>query len=437
MCRLPFLHQLCCRLLARHRLCQHRREYRRPYRRQYRRSQEVVAQTPLITRPHAPDLMLSFPLLALVLALLAGSSTLALAEPAADQGASTWPAPTPARATSLPSAPLVSADDAPPRELVFYNWTAYVDQDVVKAFEAAYNVRVVQRYFQSADERDALLVQNDGAGFDVLVLTAGDLPPYLERGWLQPLDKAAIPNLQYADRRWIDGFLGADDYAVPYLWGTTGLVWRSDLIEEPITSWRQFYEPEEAWKGHLMVLNQYRIAFGMALKMLGHSFNTDDPAAVDEAVRVLRAQEPFVQSYGYFKTDADSGIVSGDTWMGQTWSGDALLLMERNPAIRYIVPEEGGELMIDYLVVPAQAAEPELAHAFINWLQEPANAAACAESLRFATANQAAEELLPQTFRDNPVIYPPTEVLQRSEVQTTVDAAIQRKMISVWAQLIN
>ncbi|WP_462322585.1 polyamine ABC transporter substrate-binding protein, partial [Halochromatium sp.] len=355
----------------------------------------------------------------------------------ADKGAATSTVSAPAAAEPASSASQDSADSAPSRELVFYNWTAYVDQDVVEAFEAAYNVRVVQRYFQSADERDALLVQNDGSGFDVLVVTAGDLPPYLQRGWLQPLDKSAIPNLVHADRRWIDGYFGVEDYAVPYLWGTTGLVWRSDLIEEPIQSWRQFYEPEEAWKGHLMVLNQYRIAFGMALKMLGHSFNPDDPAAVDEAVQVLRAQEPFVQSYGYFKTDADSGIVSGDTWMGQTWSGDALLLMERNPAIRYVVPEEGGELMIDYLVVPAKAAEPALAHAFINWLQEPANAAACAQTLRFATANRAAEALLPQAFRDNPVIYPPTEVLERSEVQTTVDPGIQRKMISAWSQLIN
>lgn len=331
-----------------------------------------------------------------------------------------------------------AADNTPAaRELVFYNWTAYVDQDVVEAFEQAFDVRVVQRYFQSADERDAVLVQNEGKGFDVMVVTAGDLPPYLQRGWLLPLDKAAIPNLVHADRRWIDGYAGVDDYAVPYLWGTTGLVWRSDLIEQPIHSWRQFYEPDPAWKGHLMVLNQYRIAFGMALKMLGHSFNTDDPAAVDEAARILRAQKPFVQSYGYFKTDADSGIVSGDTWVGQTWSGDALLLMERNPAIRYVVPDEGGELMIDYLVIPANAAEPALAHAFINWLQEPAHAAACAESLQFATTNKAAEALLPQEFLDNPVIYPAPEVLQRSEVQTTLNPAIQRKMITIWSQLIH
>lgn len=406
----------------------------------YRPQPGTAEQSPLTGRPESPGLKLSLPWLVLTVALVAGSSTLARAEPAADQGAAGSPASTPAAAAptrSASSTPSDTADSTPPPELVFYNWTAYVDQDVVKAFEAAYNVRVVQRYYQSADERDALLVQNDGKGVDVLVVTAGDLPPYLKRGWLLPLDKAAIPNLKHADRRWIDGFFGVDDYAVPYLWGTTGLVWRSDLIQEPIQSWRQFYEPEEAWKGHVMVLNQYRIAFGMALKMLGHSFNTDDPAAVDEAVEVLRAQAPFVQSYGYFKTDADSGIVSGDTWMGQTWSGDALLLMERNPAIRYIVPEEGGELMIDYLVVPAKAAEPELAHAFINWLQEPVNAAACAQALRFATANQAAETLLPQGFRDNPVIYPPADKLERSEVQTPVDAEIQRSMITAWSQLIN
>lgn len=86
---------------------------------------------------------------------------------------------------------------------------------------------------------------------------------------------------------------------------------------------------------------------------------------------------------------------------------------------------------------PAKAAEPQLAHAFINWLQEPEHAAACAESLRFATANKAAEALLPRAFRDNPVIYPPAEVLKRSEAQAPVDPAIQHQMITVWSQLIN
>jgi spermidine/putrescine transport system substrate-binding protein len=351
-----------------------------------------------------------------------------------------WAEPAPegdAQGSNKPSNASSAEVQSEPRKLVFYNWTAYVDQDVVKAFEEANNVKVEQRFFQSADERDQVLVENQGRGFDVLVLTAGDLPLYIKNDWIRPLDKAAIPNLIHMDRRWIDGIEGVDDYAVPYLWGTTGLIWRSDLIEEPITHWRQFYEPTDAWKGHVMVLNQYRVAFGMALKMLGHSFNSADPDAVAEAASVLRAQKPYVQSYGYFKTDADSGIVSGDSWIGQTWSGDALLLQERNPAIRYVVPEEGGELMIDYLVVAANSSEPELANAFINWLQEPSNAAACAESLQFATPNKAATKLLPEAFRENPIIYPPTSILERSELQSPVPTAIQREMVTTWSELIN
>lgn len=360
-------------------------------------------------------------LLALVSLLLPVASS---GEPAATRD------PSPPPDTDTPSGEA-------PRELVFYNWTAYVDQEVVEAFEQEYKVRVVQRYFQSADERDETLMQTQGKGFDVLVLTASDLPPYIDRGWLHPLDKSALPNLKHVDRRWIDGFEGAEAYAVPYLWGTTGLVWRSDVIKEPLTHWRDFYTPEAAWADHVMVLNQYRVAFGMALKALGYSYNSDDPDEVAAAAQLLQEQKPLVQNYGYFKTDADSGIVSGDTWIGQTWSGDALLLMERNPAIRYIVPEEGGEIMIDYLVVSSKAAEPELAHAFIDWLHRPEHAAACAESLRFATANLAAEAFLPDDFLNDPVIYPPAEILERSEVQQPLPASIQQQMISAWAQLIN
>lgn len=322
-------------------------------------------------------------------------------------------------------------------KIVFYNWTAYIDQQVVDAFEKEYGVTVEQKFYQSADERDETLMRNGGKGFDVLVLTAGDLPAYIRNGWLAPLGPDRVPNLRHVNRRWLDPFPGAAEYTSPYLWGTTGLIYRSDRIDEAITSWRQFYEPRDAWKGHVMMIDQYRIGFGMALKALGHSFNTTDPAAVAEAGKLLAAQKPFVQTYGYLKTNAESGIVSGETWIGQTWSGDALLLQERNPAIRYVVPEEGGEIMIDYLALSAHAENPEMAIAFIDWLQRPENAATIAESLQFATTNTAAEKLLPESFRNNPVIYPPEAVLDRSEVQAPVPTDIQRLMISLWARLTN
>ena len=323
------------------------------------------------------------------------------------------------------------------KKIIFYNWTAYIDEGVVKDFEKKFNTEVVQKFFQSADERDENLMRNGGKGYDVFMLTAADLPPYTERGWLMPLGESKIPNLKYMDRRFIDPYPKVDEYAVPYLWGTTGLIWRSDIIKEPITSWRQFYLPKAEWKGHVMLINQYRIGFGFALKAMGYSYNSEIPDEVAQAGKLLINQKPFVQTYGYLKTDAESGIVSGDTWIGQTWSGDALLLKERNPAIRYIVPKEGGEIMLDFLVVSSFSKEFDLAAAFVNWLHEPKNAAACAESLQFATPNKEAVKLLPKTFLDNPIINPNMETLNKSEAQKTVNVGIQRQMITLWSQLIH
>lgn len=320
-------------------------------------------------------------------------------------------------------------------ELVFFNWTAYVGKGVIEHFEETRNVTIRQKYFQSSDDRDEQVAKNKGKGFDVIMINGSDVIPYARRGWITPLGRHSIPNLAQMDPKWVSAWPETEKYAVPYLWGTFGLVYRADLIEEDITSWRQFYTPKEAWRGKMMLVDIHRLGIGLALKSLGHSLNSEDPKAVSEAIELLRKQHPYVQTYGYLKTDADSGIVSGNTWIGQAWNGDALLLKKRNPAIRYVLPTEGGEIWVDYMVVSSSTKHPDLAYDFVNYLSEASNSAKAALELEFATPNLEAQRLLPKEMLENPIIYPPDEVLRASEMIQNIDPSIERKMVEAWALL--
>lgn len=142
-----------------------------------------------------------------------------------------------------------------------------------------------------------------------------------------------------------------------------------------------------------------------------------------------------MQTYGYFKTNADSGIVSGETWMGQAWNGDALLLQKRNPDIRYVLPKEGGEIWVDYMVVSSHTKYPELAYDFINYLSEAQNSAKAAFELEFATPNAEDRKLIPKTMLENEIIYPTEKKLKNSEVIKNISPRIKRKMIEAWVQL--
>jgi len=330
------------------------------------------------------------------------------------------------------SSPTIMATEK--AELVFYNWTAYVSKEVIKNFEKSRNCIVRQEYFQSSDKRDENVMQS-GKRYDVIMINGNDVTPYSKRDWILPLGIDKIPNLADMDQRWINAWPDTAQYAVPYLWGTFGLVYRSDLITEKISSWMQFYQPKEDWRGKVMVVDIHRLGLGLALKGLGHSINSEDPKAVDDAITLLNQQKSFVQTYGYFKTNADSGIVSGETWIGQAWNGDALLLQKRNPAIHYVIPKEGGEIWMDYMVVSSKTKLPELAYDFINYLSEASNSAKAAFELEFATPNMKARQLLPKTMLDNRIIYPTEEELQKSEMVKNITPRIQRKMVEAWALL--
>lgn len=325
------------------------------------------------------------------------------------------------------------ATDKP--ELVFYNWTAYVAKGVIEEFETTRNVTIRQKFFQSSDDRDEQVTRAKGKGFDIMMINGNDVVSYLRRGWILPLGQQRIPNLSQMENKWVTAWQKTDEYAVPYLWGTLGIVYRSDLIKDDIDSWKQFYQPREDWRGNMMLVDIHRLGIGLALKSLGYSMNTEDPGAVNEAIRLLQKQRPYVQTYGYLKTDADSGIVSGNTWIGQTWNGDALLLQKRNPAIRYVLPKEGGEIWVDYMVVSANTKYPDLAYDFVNYLSEASNSAKASLELEFATPNMEARKLLPKEMLDNKTIYPTEESLKASEMIQNINPRIEKQMVEAWALL--
>jgi spermidine/putrescine transport system substrate-binding protein len=323
----------------------------------------------------------------------------------------------------------VAAAEAPPapaRELVFLNWADYVDPDLVREFEARANARVKMVYFEGDEAREGLLAKSQGRGYDLVVINGPLLEAYRRLGWLAPLTPAEVPNLEHIDPRWLDAY-PARGWAVPYTWGTTGIAYRSDLVDRPITTWRQFFHPSDALRGKISLIKASRDVVGMALKALGHSLNSEVPAELDAAEALLRAQRPFVRTYSYVDLDERSELVTGEVAVAMMYNGDALMVREHEPRIAYALPEEGGAIWVDYLAVLQASPNQRLAAELINFLNEPDNAARLAQFLYYATPNRAAEQRLPQEFLADPTIYPSAAALQRSEfAKTLAPRATQR-----------
>lgn len=321
-------------------------------------------------------------------------------------------------------------------ELVVLNWPNYLDPVLVRRFEQQYDVTVREVYYEGDDQRDEMLVASDGAGYDVVLVSGNMLQTYVRSGWLEPITEEQVPNLVHALPRWRTAFPAADGFAVPYTWGTLGIGYREDLVPEPIESWMQIFRPAPPLQGHIAMLSHNRDLVGMALMALGHSGNSVNDAELTQAELLLLAQRPHVRTYGYIGLTPDSAMISGEVAAAMMFNGDALMLQEYEPRIRFTVPAEGGNLWVDYFAVLNRSARKDLAFALIDFLNEPENAAQAAQFVYYAPTNEAAKALLPDEFLSDPVIYPDPDTLQRSEFFQPLPPRVIRRYNSITANVV-
>lgn len=322
------------------------------------------------------------------------------------------------------------------RELVLLNWSEYMDPELIAKFEKQFNVDINEVYYESDDLRDAMLLETDARGYDLAVVNDLAVDVYRMQGWLAPVDMNNVPNLKHIEDRWLDAFSGVRGFAIPHFWGTLGIAYRSDLVDKTPSSWMDFFKPTESIRGKIGMIESSTEVIGMALRALGYSVNSNDARAIDEAEELLLAQKPFVKSYVYIALNEQSALVSGDIAITMIYSGDALMVQEHHEMIEYVVPEEGGNLWADYLVVMKNSTNKDLAWAFINFLNEPENAAQLAQYVYYATPNEAAEKILPAEFLENEVIYPTEEALAKSEPFQPIPPRVKKKHSMVFARLI-
>ncbi|MBU1190759.1 MAG: spermidine/putrescine ABC transporter substrate-binding protein [Gammaproteobacteria bacterium] len=332
--------------------------------------------------------------------------------------------------------PAWSADSAP--VLSVLTWSEYLDPEIVEAFQAKTGYQLKFTYFETDETRDDYLIATDGSGYDLIMMNGYTMQMYQQRGWLAQITPADVPNLKHIDPKWLPRGTAAEQlYGVPYFWGTLGIAYREDLVSKPITRWMDLFDPAPELHGRIVMIKHSRDLIGMALLARGHSVNSTDPAHLAEARDLLIQQRPYVKSYSYVSLSEDSSLVKGTVLAAQVYSGDALMLQEHNPHIRYVAPDEGTNLWIDFWAVAAKSQNKEAAFAFIDYINEPENAAQIAEFVHYATPNLAADKLLSDEHHADPVINPSSEILKRSEFYNVLPPRVTRKWNAVFAEVVN
>ncbi len=322
------------------------------------------------------------------------------------------------------------------RKLVILNWSEYMDPELLEQFEQEFDVAVQELYFGSEAERDEMLSLNNGAGYDLVMVSDDFIPSYIKRGWLVPFDEANIPNIQHIEPRWLSRDDTGAIYGVPYGWGITGIVYRADLVPSAPTSWKQLFQPDDIFRDKIILPDEADTVVGMALKALGYSMNTEDAGELGEAEQLLLAQKPFLRGLSQLELSEDSSLVSGDVWMALTYAGDALTLEDYHDEIEFVIPEEGGGIFIDTWGLLSASSNQELAMEFVNFLNRPEVAAQTAEYTYYSTPNAAAKALLPTEFLENPAVSPSEEILSRSEMYVPFSPRARKARNTILSELL-
>jgi spermidine/putrescine transport system substrate-binding protein len=314
--------------------------------------------------------------------------------------------------------------------LSLYTWSDYIKPGLVRRFEREHGCRVVLDTFESNEAMYAKL-KAGASGYDLLTPSSYMVSLMQAQGMLRSLDRSLLPNLVHVDPDYLA--LAVDkamDHSVPYMLVVSGIAYLEGRVKDVVPSWRMFGRKDLA--GRMTMFNDMRETIGAALKTLGYSINTTNPSELDEAEALLLAWRKNIAKFE--NEQYKIGLASGEFLLVHAWNGDVFQVRKENPDVRFFVPGEGTIISCDDLVIPADGREPGLAHAFINFLHDPAVAAENTAAIWYLCPNKDSYPLLPAEIRDNPGIFMAPELRARSEVIADIGAA-NALYVKVWDRL--
>jgi len=300
------------------------------------------------------------------------------------------------------------------KKLKLYNWDVYMGLTTLATFTAKTGIEVDSAIYANNEEMLANLM-NGNPGYDIVVPSDYMVAHMAQRNMLLPIDHARLANIDNIDRVFCDPIFDPGlRFCVPYTFTTVGITYRKSKVMEAPESWKMLLDSDR-YSGRIALVRDARVVLGVALRYLGFSVNTTNAQEIAAARDLLIRQKPRVQ---WIAGDADlAGVLAtdGDADLALTWSGTAGLLERKDTDYGYVLPREGGIVAVDALAIPAGAPHVDNAYAFIDHVLGAAVDAEICNTIHYSTPNAAARLMLSPEERNDPSLYPPTEILAKCE----------------------
>ena len=318
-----------------------------------------------------------------------------------------------------------------------YNWGLYISDgsddsvNVISAFEDLTGIKVNYTTFDSNESLYAKM-KSGGASYDVIVPSDYMVGKMIAENMLAELDYDNIPNMANIGENYLGWSYDPDNtYSVPYTWGTTGIIYNTTMVDKAPTSWADLWD--EQYAGNILMFNNSRDAYAIAAFKNGTSINPETPEEVDEVVETLKAQKPLVQAY--VMDEIFDKMIGGEAAVGVYYSGDAITMIDDNPDLAWVFPEEGSVLSVDCMAVPATSEHKEAAEMFINFMCEPDIGKANAEYIGYTTPMQKVWDILDEDLKYSEIAYPSEEVEAKEKVFTALSDEVNNELDVKWSEM--
>ncbi len=309
-------------------------------------------------------------------------------------------------------AALTSCTGKKTEEIYVYNWGDYIADGILEQFTEETGIVVKYETFPSNEEMYNK-IKAGGVNYDVVVPSDYMIEKMLKEGMLAEIDMKNVPNFAHVDDLFKNLNYDPDSkYSVAYMWGTVGILYNTSMVDEEITSWNVLWD--EKYSKDIFMYDSVRDSIGLSLKRLGYSLNTTNPDEIAAAKDELIKQVPLVQAY--LGDSIKQKLIANEGALGVVYSGDAMYAFEYNEDLAYVVPEEGSNYWYDGMVILKNAKNKSGAEKFIDFMCRPEIAAKNSEYIGYSTANKDALPLMDPEIVNNPVYWPPQEVLNNCQL---------------------
>jgi spermidine/putrescine transport system substrate-binding protein len=321
----------------------------------------------------------------------------------------------------------------PRNELRIYTWTQYTDEELLKTFTTQTGIKVIADVYESNDVMLAKLQASGGGTYSAIYPSDYMVKKMVELNLLTELKHQRLDGFDNLLPRFQDPIYDPRNrYSMPFSWGTTGFLYNSEKLTNIPGDWDYLWQNQEILSQKITLLNDVREVMGAVLRLLGFSYNTRNEKQIAQAYEKLKILKPAIAA---FDTDAwRNQILAGDLLLAMCYSADGIKMNKENPKLKFITPRSGSSLWTDTMVIPKTAPNPEAAYAWMNFMLQPEVAAGMCKRLSFSTPNRAAIELLPQSIKRNPNLFPPESLLEKCERITPL-GKVEEIYDRYWTQL--